>query len=107
LPRRLFHKRSGIAEILIFSKRVNYRNIFQNDYERHGFVLTGEKQPGGRYAGVYTPNGVLAFCRTGKRFFRDEIKSRKNLSISVYRKDVIRLLFFMGILILFPGIRLE
>lgn len=36
---------SGIAEILIFSKRANYRNIFQNDYERHGFVLTGEKQP--------------------------------------------------------------
>lgn len=36
---------SGIEEILIFSKRANYRNIFQNDYERHGFVLTGEKQP--------------------------------------------------------------
>ena len=29
----------------VFSKQINCRNIFQNDYERHGFVLTGENSP--------------------------------------------------------------
>ena len=59
---------SRIAEILVFTKRMNYRPIFQNDkvsfgeisfcvrkntgairfYERHGFVLTKERhlEPG-------------------------------------------------------------